>query len=140
MIEFFYELDFGLDKEEYYIHWLNRVLVSEGFVLGDLNYIFCDDTYLLEINKKYLYHDTFTDIITFDYSESNVLNGDIFISIERVRENAGKFKKDFDNELLRVMSHGILHLMDYNDKTQEDVLMMREKEEEKIKMFHVEQL
>jgi len=112
---------------------------SEDKVVGDINYIFCDDTYLLGINQKYLKHDTYTDIISFDYSEGETLAGDIFVSVERVRENAIEFGASFDNELLRVMSHGILHLAGYGDKEKSEVEVMRHKEEEKMKLFHVEQ-
>jgi probable rRNA maturation factor len=138
MIEFSYECDFRLENENQYSHWVNRVMVSEGVRSSTINYIFCEDQYLLGINQKHLNHDTFTDIITFDYSERRVLSGDIFISIERVRENAKIYNKSFQNELLRVMAHGILHLMGFNDKTKEGVLEMRHKEEEKMELFHVE--
>ncbi len=139
MIEFHYELDFDLGNETYYADWLNRVALSEGGIVKQIDYIFCRDEYLLDINQKYLNHDTYTDIISFDYSEGKVLSGDIFISIERVRENADAFGVDFAEELLRVMSHGVLHLSGFKDKTEEDSLVMRGKEDEKIKMFHVEQ-
>ncbi len=139
MIEFFYEDAFRLENEIRYIQWIGKVLESEEYDLGDLNYIFCDDNYLLEINKKYLDHDTLTDIITFDYTDNKVLSGDIFISIERVRENAAMLDVDVKNELLRVMAHGLLHLMGFNDKNESDIVLMRKKEEEKINMFHVEQ-
>ncbi|MDE3742192.1 rRNA maturation RNase YbeY [Maribacter polysaccharolyticus] len=139
MIEFFYEDAFRLENEIRYIQWIGKVLESEEYDLGDLNYIFCDDNYLLEINKKYLDHDTLTDIITFDYTDNRVLSGDIFISIERVRENADMLNIDFKIELLRVMAHGLLHLMGFNDKNESDIVLMRKKEEEKINMFHVEQ-
>ncbi len=139
MIDFFYEADFKLESEQEFTHWLNRVIGSENFIVGDINYIFCDDAYLLKINQQYLDHDTYTDIITFDYSDNSVVNCDIFISIERVDENAKSFRGSFESELLRVMSHGLLHIMGYNDKNAEDVRAMRRKEEEKIKLFHVEQ-
>ena len=92
-----------------------------------MSYIFCDDTYLLDINLQYLNHDTLTDIITFDYSDENTISGDIFISIQRVRDNAKKFNVDFEEELLRVMSHGVLHLLGFNDKTESDKDLMRNK-------------
>jgi rRNA maturation RNase YbeY len=139
MIEFSYECDFRLENEIQFAHWVNRVISSEGVKSNTINYIFCKDQYLLGINQKHLSHNTLTDIITFDYSESQVLSGDIFISIERVKENAKIYGKSFQNELLRVMVHGILHLMGFNDKTKEEVLEMRQKEEEKIELFHVEQ-
>lgn len=107
--------------------------------MGDINFIFCDDDYLLKINKEYLDHDTLTDIITFDYSVGNELHADIFISEERVRDNAADFKVSFDEELMRVMAHGVLHLCGYKDKLSEEEKIMRKKEDEKILMFHVEQ-
>jgi rRNA maturation RNase YbeY len=113
--------------------------MSENKKEGDINYIFCDDDYLHKINLQYLEHDTLTDIISFDYSLGNELHGDIFISIERVKENATDFAVDFENELKRVMVHGILHYCGYKDKSDSDAVIMRAKEEEKINMFHVEQ-
>ncbi len=139
MIEFFYEGDFRLSSLDDYSDWINRVIESEEAYLGNINYIFCEDEYLLKINQKHLDHNDFTDIITFDYSKGQVISGDIFISTERVAENASIFNKTFQEELLRVMAHGILHLLGYNDKTKDEVLVMRNKEEEKIKLFHVEQ-
>lgn len=139
MINFHYELDFKLDKEEAYRHWISKVIESENKEEGLINYIFCDDAYLQKINKEYLAHDTLTDIISFDYSERNLLQGDVFISIDRVEENAKIYGVGFVNELRRVMSHGILHYCGYKDKEHEDVVVMRNKEEEKIIMFHVEQ-
>lgn len=138
MIDFNYEIDFALDDEVYFTDWITSVIVSEGFQVGPLNYIFCSDDYLLKVNLDYLNHDTYTDIITFDYCEGQQVSGDIFVSIDRVRENAKSFEVSFKNELLRVMAHGLLHLMNYKDKTEEDRLLMRSKENEKIKMFHVE--
>ncbi|WP_350293360.1 rRNA maturation RNase YbeY [uncultured Croceitalea sp.] len=138
-IEFNYEIAYRLDKESNYTDWINKLITSQGSFLGNLSYIFCDDAFLLDINLKYLNHDTLTDIITFDYSEDNTISGDIFISIERVNENATKFKVDFEEELLRVMSHGILHLLGYNDKTDDDKDLMRKKENEMMRLFHVEQ-
>ncbi|MCK0158113.1 rRNA maturation RNase YbeY [Cellulophaga sp. F20128] len=138
MINFHYESEFRLTKETKFSDWINRIIISEGFVTGDINYIFCNDEYLLGINQKYLNHDTYTDIITFDYRMGKLLNSDIYISEERVSDNAVEFKVDFSEELLRVMAHGILHLCDYKDKSVNDSVLMREKEEEKIKLFHVE--
>jgi len=139
MISFNYESDFNLDNETVYADWLSKVISSEIKNEGEINYIFCDDDYLLEINQQYLNHDTLTDIISFDYSIGNELHGDIFISIERVRENAEDFKVSFDDELKRVMVHGILHYCGYKDKSEQDEQLMRDKEEEKMKMFHVKQ-
>jgi rRNA maturation RNase YbeY len=139
MISFNYETEFQLDNENQIIEWLSRVILSEKKKEGDINYIFCDDEYLVEINQQYLNHDTLTDIISFDYSVGNELHGDIFISIERVKENAVDFNVSFDEELKRVMAHGVLHYCGYKDKSEKDELLMRSKEDEKIKMFHVEQ-
>ena len=139
MISFNYELDFKLEDETLYSDWLSKVISSEMKNEGDINYIFCDDNYLVEINQQYLDHDTLTDIISFDQSIGNELHGDIFISIERVRENASEFKVSFDEELRRVMVHGVLHYCGYKDKTEEDEMKMSLKEDEKIKMFHVKQ-
>ena len=101
-------------------------------------FIFCDDEYLLKINQDYLHHDTFTDIITFPYEDFNGIAGDVFISVERVKENAAEFEVDFDLELKRVMAHGVLHLLGFGDKSEEEASLMRLKEDEKIKLFHVE--
>jgi probable rRNA maturation factor len=137
MISFNYETDFTLDNETVFSDWLSEVISSELKNEGEINYIFCDDDYLLEINQQYLDHDTLTDIISFDYSVGNELHGDIFISVERVRDNAIDFNVSFEDELKRVMVHGVLHYCGYKDKSESDERLMREKEEEKMKMFHV---
>ncbi len=139
MISFNYETDFELHNEADFTKWLSAVILSENKKEGEINYIFCDDDYLLEINQQYLDHDTLTDIISFDYSIGNELNGDIFVSVERVKENASDFNVTFHEEIQRVLVHGILHYCGYKDKTESDELVMRSKEEEKMKMFHVEQ-
>jgi probable rRNA maturation factor len=139
MISFNYETDFELQDETKISDWLSKVILSENKKEGEINYIFCDDEYLLEINQQYLDHDTLTDIISFDYSVGNELHGDIYISIERVRDNASDFAVSFEEEFLRVMVHGILHYSGYKDKSEEDEQLMREKENDKIKLFHVEQ-
>ena len=139
MISFNYETEFQLDDETRYEQWLSQVIVSEGKKEGEISYIFCDDDYLLEMNKQYLDHDTLTDIISFDYTMGNEISGDIFISVERVKDNAADFNVTFDEELRRVMVHGVLHYCGYKDKTEADEQLMRNKEEEKIAMFHVEQ-
>lgn len=138
MINFNYETDFTLGDEQAFSDWLSAVIVSESKNEGEINYIFCDDEYLHKINVEYLDHDTLTDIISFDYSVGNELNGDIFVSVERVADNAKEFNVSFANELKRVLSHGILHYCGYKDKSDEDAQLMRAKEEEKMKMFHVE--
>lgn len=139
MISFNYELDFQLEDEEQFASWISSVIVSENKKEGDINYIFCDDEYLLEINKQYLEHDYYTDIISFDYSVGNELHGDIFISLDRVRENASDFNVTFEEELKRVIIHGVLHYCGFKDKSVDEELLMRLKEDEKIKMFHVKQ-
>ena len=139
MISFNYENDFELEHEDAVTEWISKVILSEDKKEGEINYIFCDDSYLLEINQQYLHHDTLTDIISFDYSIGNELHGDVFISVERVRENAYDFNVSFCEEILRVMVHGVLHYCGYKDKCESDEIQMREKENEKIKLFHVEQ-
>lgn len=123
------------NDEEDFQRWIQLIIASERKKEGDINYIFCNDEYLHKINVDYLQHDTLTDIITFDYGKDNLLASDIYISIERVRENAQEFRVDFSTELLRVMSHGILHLCGYKDKTPEQSQQMRQKEEEKMTLF-----
>jgi len=139
MINFHYDTDYQLVKEIWYSNWISRIVGSENADVEQIDYIFCDDKYLLEINMKYLEHDTFTDIITFDYSVGKRVSGDVFISIDRVKENAATYDVEFDVELQRVMAHGILHLVGYGDKSKEESNLMRTKEEEKMKLFHVEQ-
>lgn len=138
MISFNYETEFEIQNEEQYENWLSEVIESEGKTEGEINYIFCDDAYLLEKNIEFLNHDTLTDIISFDYTMGNLISGDIFISVERVKENAADFKVSFDEELRRVMAHGLLHYCGYKDKSEADEQLMRSKEEEKMKLFHVE--
>lgn len=139
MINFNYETEFTLDNEQVFAEWLSAVIVSESKNEGEINYIFCDDEYLHKINVEYLNHDTLTDIISFDYTVGNELNGDIFVSIERVADNAKDFNVSFEEELKRVLAHGILHYCGYKDKSEADAELMRSKEDEKIAMFHVEQ-
>ncbi|MFN4762046.1 rRNA maturation RNase YbeY [Gillisia sp. Q332] len=138
-INFYSENEFQLEHEKSYESWIERVIDSENKKLEEISYIFCDDDYLLDINMKYLDHDTFTDIISFDYSIGNILQGDVYISTERVEENSREFNVSFEEELRRVIIHGVLHLCGYNDKTEEESSLMRLKEEEKLKLFHVEQ-
>ena len=138
MISFNYETDFELDNESQYEDWISRIIESEGFDEGEINYIFCDDEYLHKINVEYLDHDTLTDIISFDYTVGNLIQGDIFVSVERVKDNANDFNVSFEEELKRVLSHGVLHYCGYKDKSPKDEALMRSKEEEKMKMFHVE--
>jgi metalloprotein, YbeY family len=136
MVSFFNETDFTLPyKKPALKRWVKAIATSENRKVGAINYIFCDDDYLHRINVQYLAHDTLTDIITFDYCEGDVLHSDIYISVERVAENATEYGVPFEQELLRVLSHGILHLCGYKDKTPADSTQMRFKEEEKIKLF-----
>jgi probable rRNA maturation factor len=115
--------------------WIKTVTEKEKHRLGDINYIFCSDDELLEINIQHLNHTTYTDIITFDYTEGDKISSDIFISVDRVEENAKKFKVGFEEELHRVMIHGILHLCGYKDKSKADAELMRKKENGALKLF-----
>jgi len=117
---------FSFDKKIF--DKINRMIFEEKKEEGELSFVFCSDDYLLKMNKDYLQHDYFTDVITFDYTENNIISGDIFISIDRIKENAKRFNVTFEEELQRVMIHGILHLIGYNDKTEEEQSEMTEKE------------
>lgn len=128
------QTDFQLVDEAIYQKWIEQILATENHQHTEINYIFCDDAYLLEKNQTYLQHDTYTDIITFEYSKAPI-SGDIFISIERVRENALERNLPFETELHRVMAHGILHLCGYGDKKEEEVRIMRAKEEACIRLM-----
>ena len=139
MINFNYETEFNFENEEAITNWLSAVILSENKKEGEINYIFCDDDYLHKINLEHLGHDTLTDIISFDYTVGNELHGDVFVSVERVLDNALDFNVSFNEELNRVLVHGVLHYCGYKDKTDTDALLMRSKEEEKLAMFHVEQ-
>lgn len=131
------EIDFSFENPSYVFElnetktedWIKRIIESEGKKTGIISYFFCSDEYLLDINQRYLKHDDYTDIITFDYVEDDTISGDILISLDRVKENAKKFGVAYRSELFRVMSHGILHLLGYKDKTQGEQAKMREKEE-----------
>lgn len=130
------ETTFRLDKRQKRKKWLKSIADSEEFKILDLNYIFCSDEYLYNINVEYLNHDTYTDIITFDNSEEeDKIEGDVFISIDRVEENSKKLQVPIEDELSRVISHGLFHLMGYKDKKKEEVEMMRTKEEFAINLF-----
>ena len=136
MITFNSETTFNLQNEAKTTTWIERVVVSEGFAIGEINYIFCDDAYLNHINKEFLKHDSFTDIISFDYSLGKQISGDIYISIERVLDNAEKYNVTFEDELRRVMIHGVLHYMGYKDKTTEEKKVMRLKENTTIYLLN----
>jgi len=137
-IGFDYLTEFDLGDENVFADWVNRIVSKNGAILGPLQYIFVDDEYLFETNKQYLAHETYTDIITFDYSDKSGISGDIFISIERVKENADQYNCAFETELLRVIAHGVLHLLGFKDKKEDEAKLMRLKEDECIKLFHVE--
>lgn len=129
MVHYFREdTNFNFKNKRFNSAWLNEVAHNEGKVLGDINIIFCSDPYLLEINRTYLKHDFYTDVITFDYCEGNILTGDIFISVDTVKDNASFYNVEFSTEMSRVIVHGLLHLIGYDDHTQEDQMVMREKE------------
>lgn len=128
MINFNYETDFALNNEDALSKWIVDCILNEGHSLEEINYIFCDDEYLYKLNVEFLNHDTLTDIISFDYSVGKIIQGDIFISVERVEENATDFNVPFVEELHRVIIHGVLHYCGYKDKTPEDAFLMREKE------------
>lgn len=129
MIEFDSQIDFQLENEQDIKTWIESIVVSEGFKLGEILYIFCDDVFLHDINVKFLNHDTLTDIITFDYNLGKQINSEIYISIPRVKENAQSFKTTFENELHRVIIHGILHLCGYTDETDSQQAEMTLKED-----------
>jgi len=129
MIEYTVVGKFNLEDEKQVADWVQFTLDSEEKELGELNYIFCDDNYLHDINVKTLKHNTLTDIISFDYTQGIVVSGDVYISYERVEENANELKLSFKDELHRVMIHGVLHYCGYKDKSEEDKMMMRAKED-----------
>ena len=128
-ILFHSECDFTLSKQDARSRWIINSIINESKRVGRLSFIFCTDEYLLEKNIQFLNHDTYTDIITFDYCEGDIISGDIFVSVERVTENANVFGLDFENELDRVLIHGVLHLAGYQDKSKEETNTMRDKED-----------
>ena len=145
-------IHFSIEKEDFKLKdkmkikaWITSVVKQEGKRIGDIAYMFCDDEQVLEANISYLEHDTYTDIITFDYVEGDVVSGDILISVDRVKENANLFQCSFEQELHRVIIHGILHLLGVGDKTEEEAAVMRKREEmalalwNEMNMFHEKQ-
>ncbi len=121
--------DYTLKNKGHIRKWLRTIIREEKYKTGELNFIFCPDDYLLEINSKYLNHNTLTDIVTFDLSEqTGIIQGDIYISVDRARDNAGIFKVPFQEEIRRLLAHGVLHLMGYKDKTPEDKAVMTARE------------
>ena len=133
MIKYLYNTDFKLENEKTISSWIINVIDEEKKELGEINFYFCDDNELLESNTKYLNHEQYTDILTFDYSEKNSISADIMISVDRVQENSSIFDQKFEDELHRVIIHGILHIIGYNDKTEEEKKLMRKKEDYYIK-------
>jgi rRNA maturation RNase YbeY len=137
MIDFSSQNNFDLTDVRIYGDWLTSVADSYDATIESIGYVFCDDEFLHGINLEHLEHDTYTDIITFDYGSSDILEGEIYISIDRVRENALDLHQEFEEELRRVMVHGILHMLGFEDHTAEDKQKMRLLEDENIKLFHV---
>ena len=129
MIHFHTETNFKLKEAKSHALWLTNAIIEMKKEVGEINYIFCDDAYLLKINQEFLKHDTYTDIISFDYPEEKVLSGDVYISIERVKENVDLFKVSFKEELARVLIHGVLHFIGFKDKTDKEKAEMRKQEE-----------
>ena len=139
MIDFVYNTDFRLANKEIFTRWLISVANDEGYLIDTLVFLFVDDKEILEMNKKFLKHDYYTDVITFGDLKDKKISGDIAISIERVLDNSKTYGVEFEDELKRVMAHGLLHIMGYNDKASSDKLVMTKKEKKAIKMFHVKQ-
>ena len=129
------EVDFRLPNEDILSRWLTDIAASKNKSISQIAFIFCDDDYLLNINKEYLNHDFYTDIITFPYKQGPEIESDIFISIDRIKENAMLFKSSFKDELIRVMAHGMLHLIGFKDSTEEEKKEMRRKENWSIDLF-----
>ena len=136
MITFNYETSFQVKDENLIEKWIEKVVLKNGFEIGEINYIFCDDAFLLKLNIEFLQHDTLTDIISFDNSLGKLMAGDIFISTERVKENAAEFKVTFEEEMQRVMIHGVLHYMGFKDKSEEDSIKMRGVENEALLLLN----
>ncbi|MBS9768697.1 MAG: rRNA maturation RNase YbeY [Flavobacteriaceae bacterium] len=135
MIQFNYETDIVLENEEKATQWIADCISMYDKKEGEINYIFCDDEYLYKLNQEFLQHDTLTDIISFDYTMGNLISGDIFISVDRVRENAVQFGEGFHRELHRVMIHGVLHYIGFKDKAEEDKKQMRLEEEKCLQIL-----
>jgi probable rRNA maturation factor len=137
MIQFNYETAFKLKNEKQISNWISKVITKYGFTEGEINYIFCNDEYLLKLNVEFLNHDTLTDIISFDYTLGSQISGDIFISIERVQENAVELGQTLENELHRVIIHGILHYLGYKDKTSAQKQLMRAEEDKCLELLKI---
>lgn len=135
MITFFFEDISEIKIEERISFWIEEIILCENKKPGDISYIFGSDDYILKVNQDYLKHDFYTDIITFDYVKGKIISGDIFVSLQRISDNAKNLNKQFDKEFLRVLAHGILHLCGYRDKTESEILEMRNKEDHYINAF-----
>lgn len=135
MIQFFFENLDEITLPPNTEMWLEQLIISEQKKPGEINYIFCDDEHLLQVNRDFLQHDYYTDVITFDYVKGKTISADIFVSLPRILENASTLSKAFDSELLRVLAHGILHLCGYKDKTEEEISEMRNKEDYYLSIF-----
>lgn len=134
-IRFSIENKYSLKNRTLIKRWVKTVVENKGKKIGDLSYILCDDDYLLEVNRRYLDHDYYTDIITFDYTENDIIGGDLFISVDRVRDNAAALQLSEHEEMLRVMIHGVLHLLGLKDKSDEEAKQMRAAEEESLELL-----
>ncbi|AXT18608.1 rRNA maturation RNase YbeY [Flavobacteriaceae bacterium AU392] len=137
MINFNFEKEFNLENESVIRNWISNTILNENCTEGEINYVFCNDEYLHKLNVEFLKHDTLTDIISFDYSVGKELHGDIYISIDRIEDNAKDFKVDFNSELQRVIIHGILHYCGYKDKSEEEAILMRAKEDHYLRVLSI---
>lgn len=135
MIQFFFENIDEIKISSTITPWLENLIISEHKKVGEINYIFCDDQYLLKVNQDYLQHDYFTDIITFDYVRGKTISGDIFVSLQRISENAVTHSQDFNHEFARVLAHGLLHLCGFKDKTDQEISVMRSKEDHYLSLL-----
>jgi probable rRNA maturation factor len=135
MINYFFENIDPIEISDKISRWLKDLISAENRKLGEITYIFGSDDYILKVNQDYLKHDFYTDVITFDYVKGKIISGDIFVSLPRISDNAKILNKDFEKEFLRVLAHGILHLCGYKDKSEEEISLMREKEDRYINLF-----
>ena len=135
MVQFFFENIEEITIPSLTKDWLQNLISSENKKLGKINYIFCDDEHLLQVNRDFLQHDYYTDVITFDYVKGKTISADIFVSLPRISDNAKSLSKDFNSELLRVLAHGVLHLCGYKDKSEDEILEMRSKEDYYLSIF-----
>lgn len=135
MVHFFFENTDEIAIPTLTKDWVEQIILSENKKPGEISYIFCDDEHLLQVNRDFLQHDYYTDVITFDYVKGKTISADIFVSLPRISENAKTLSKDFNSEFLRVLAHGILHLCGYKDKSDEEISEMRKKEDHYLSIF-----